>query len=366
MSRTLTIGIIGTRGIPNRYGGFEAFAEELSVRLVRRGHRVVVYVPHDHPWKEDSYRGVGLVRCHDPSAWLGAAGQFVYDLLCNLNARRNSCDLLLHLGYTSDSVWYRLWSPRAAHLCNMDGMEWQRAKYPAAVRTFLKRAEQWAARRSDLLVADSPVIRDYLASQYPTPVRFISYGATVQESFRPETVRGFGVEPGRYDLLVARMEPENNIRMALEARGNLGAEIPLLVFGNATSYGRKLQKEFGGAEGIRFPGSLYDTGKMNALRHFSRYYIHGHSAGGTNPSLLEAMACGCRIVAHDNAYNRAVLGGSAGYYTDAGSLSDLLTYPPGRIFDEWTRENLAIIRTRHDWERITTEYEEAFRTVTEG
>jgi glycosyltransferase involved in cell wall biosynthesis len=361
MSNSLKIGIIGTRGIPNRYGGFETFAAQISPRLVARGHQVFVYCSHDQAYRQATINGVNLVFRYNPESLLGTAGQFIYDLNCNLHSRIHPFDVILHLGYTSDAVWTGLWSSRAKHLTNMDGMEWQRSKYASPVQSYLKKAEKRAAKGSDMLIADSTAILDYLESHYPTPARFISYGAEIPGSF-DSTVQGrFVVDPYLYDLLIARAEPENNIEMAIEAKLGENSAVPLLIFSNETNFGIRMKGRYRHEKMIRFEQANYLEEVLNSLRHYSRYYIHGHSAGGTNPSLLEAMACGCRILAHDNRFNRSVLAGNAGFYKDALQLTDLLKQNWSvEEFLPQTQKNLEAIRTNHHWDFITDEYERAF------
>jgi glycosyltransferase involved in cell wall biosynthesis len=361
MRDKLNIGIIGTRGIPNRYGGFEAFAEQISRRLAEKGHQVTVYCSHDQQYREKTMSGVNLVFRYNPETWMGTAGQFIYDLNCNLHSLGMTFNVILHLGYTSDSIWTRLWNRRSLHLTNMDGMEWMRSKYTPMVRSFLKKAEKRAATRSTLLIADSRGIREYLESHYPTPVRYISYGADIPASFTADVTGEFHVEQYQYDLLIARMEPENNIEMAVAAKLQENSTIPLLVFSNDTRYGTCLKKKYEHERLIRFHPANYQRDILNSLRRYSRYYIHGHSVGGTNPSLLEAMACECRILAHDNPFNRGVLENNAGFYQDALQLTDLLNqkWSPGK-FHQHTEHNLTSIRNNHNWEFITNEYESAF------
>lgn len=371
MGTDLRIAILGTRGIPNRYGGFEAFASELAPRLVQRGHRVTVYCPHDQQYREQEYLGVRLVFRPNPETILGTAGQFIYDLGCNLHSRREPFDVVLHLGYTSDSVWNRLWSPDSKHVTNMDGMEWKRAKYPPAVRAFLKKAEAWAARRSEMLIADHPVILDYLKETYETPAVFISYGATIPDRlYGPDEIPEMalhGLHSESYDLVLARMEPENNIETAIRAKLGEGGNVPLVIISNDTRYGTTLKKRYSGEKLIRFLPAVYRPGATDAIRQHARFYIHGHASGGTNPSLLEAMACGCRILAHDNPFNRGVLGADGMFYADAASLAEQLK--SAGTFQKLTptvAENLRKIRESHNWESITDQYEQALLSVAAG
>jgi glycosyltransferase involved in cell wall biosynthesis len=358
---SLHIGILGTRGIPNRYGGFEAFAEQLAPRLAEKGHRVTVFCSHDQENKDRVFKNVKLDFQYNPEKIFGTFGQFIYDLNCNLKASRDKFQILLHLGYTSDSVWHRLWPRNTVHITNMDGFEWRRAKYSKPVQNFLKQAESWAAGNSQALVADSPVILDYLQKNYKTPAFYIGYGAEIPDSFNENLLFPFGLTMGRYDLIIARMEPENNIELAVRAHLLSDRNTPLVIIANETNYGKSLKNRFCHNLSVRFLPPCYDRNTLHALRHFARYYIHGHSAGGTNPSLLEAMACGCRILAHDNPFNRSVLEGNSAFYDHAEALAELISRPADNLdFNQWGRNNVERIRNYFSWDYITDSYEALF------
>ena len=163
----LKIAILGTRGIPNHYGGFEQFAEYLAKGLVERGFEVSVYNSHNHPYREKTWNGVEIIHCYDPEDKIGTAGQFIYDLNCIKDSRKRDFDIILQLGYTSSSVWNRfLPRKRTIITTNMDGLEWKRSKYSKPVQQFLKRAEGLAVKFSDHLIADSKGIREYLKEKY--------------------------------------------------------------------------------------------------------------------------------------------------------------------------------------------------------
>ena len=359
----MRIGILGTRGIPNAYGGFEQFAEHFSSHMVRRGHQVWVYCSSLHPYQTSTWNGVQLIHCPDPEDRMGSFGQFIYDYRCMKDARRRSFDILLILGYTSSSVWMRMAPAASISITNMDGLEWKRSKYPPAVRRFLKKAESWAAKRSDYLIADSPAIAEYLQNNYGRNAKYVAYGATPYEHPEPNYLREFGVEPGKYSMLVARSEPENHIHTICEAYAHSSAKDPLLVIGNFDNrYGKGLKKYFSD-DRIRFIGPVYELEKLNPLRHYSRLYFHGHSVGGTNPSLLEAMASSALICAHDNVFNRAVLGENAFYFSSMTDLQEQINKQPKKQdYKHFLSANLTKIRDHYSWPRISNELEDFFES----
>lgn len=325
MRKSYKIAILGTRGIPNQYGGFEALAEHLSVYLANKGHEVVVYQTHNHPCKTETYKGVTIQRCYNPEIWLGTIGQFGYDLRCQLDARHKDFDVWLHLGYTSNTIWSCLWTKKALQVSNMDGFEWQRSKYSSAVRLFLRWAEKRAVAGSDVCIADHPEIARYLKLTYNIDAHMIRYGASLVPPVKPNVPL-----PDSFDLVMARMEPENNIQLALESQ--LHANRPLVIAGNATNrFARHLMKRFPQGKRIHWIGGVYRPEEAEWLRKHCTFYIHGHSVGGTNPSLIQAMASGCRIIAHDNVFTRELLKNvCVGYASNANELAALRRTHPGQ------------------------------------
>ncbi|MBN9384508.1 MAG: DUF1972 domain-containing protein [Chitinophagaceae bacterium] len=356
---SLRIAIMGTRGIPNHYGGFEQLAEYLAPGLVQAGHNVTVYNSHNHPYQEKTWKGVQIRHCYDPEYLLGSAGQFVYDLNCLIDARKRKYDVILQLGYTSSSVWGMLFPRNSMILYNLDGLEWQRTKYSPAIRKFLLYAEKLAVKYSDFYIADSPVIQSYFRDKYGIEPEYIAYGA---ELFSPADLRvpdGFGVRPGEYFLLMARMEPENNIETILDGYTRSNTEMPILVVGDTINkFSKRLRAKFGGDKRVIFTGGIYDQWKMHCLKSFCRLYFHGHSTGGTNPSLLEAMASEALIAAHDNVFNRQVLEDNALYFSSPEDIAGLVDHlPPGLDTVGMKKENLEKIVQRYRWPDIIAKYE---------
>lgn len=357
----MRVGILGTRGIPNAYGGFEQFAQYLALGLFKKGHEVFVYNSSDHPYRGKEWNGIHIVHRTDWEKKIGTAGQFVYDYNCFRDAARRKYDVLLQLGYTSSSIWRRIWPREATNIINMDGLEWKRSKYNRLTRKFLRKAEGWAVKYGDILVADSIGIRDYIQAEYGRSSIYIPYGAEIPEKFDQEIPSRFGLERGDYSLLMARMEPENNIEMIIRGWMASGPTRPLVLIGNpGNSFGRYLVRTYRHKK-LHFIGAIYETEVINALRHYSALYLHGHSVGGTNPSLLEAMACGCLIAAHDNPFNRAILGEETYYFSSADQVCDVLK-SKSEVKNNllWQEKNMEKIKVTYSWDKIIGDYENLF------
>jgi glycosyltransferase involved in cell wall biosynthesis len=363
----MKIGILGTRGIPNAYGGFEQFAQYLALGLQKKGHEVYVYNSSEHPYRDKEWNGVHIIHCRDWEKRIGTAGQFVYDYNCFRDAARRKFDILLQLGYTSSSVWYWLWPRDAVNIINMDGLEWKRSKYGRLTRRFLRQAEKLAVRHGNVLVADSIGIRDYIRTAFGKDSVYIPYGANIPATFDPAIPGRYGLELNGYYLLMARMEPENNIEMVIRGWMDSRKDKPLVLIGNpGNTFGKYLVKTYH-HERLHFIGAVYAMEIVDALRHYSSLYLHGHSVGGTNPSLLEAMACGCNIAAHDNAFNKAILGEDASYFSSAGNVTELLdAVPDESVLRRSQERNREKILQLYSWEKIIGQYEQLFAGVAPG
>lgn len=370
----MKIAIISTRGIPNNYGGFEQFAEYISVGLVRRGHEVVVYSPKFHPYKDDYYKGVRIKHIYSPEKWMGSSiGSFFYDFASLRDAlMKEDFDIIYEAGYTSiipAYIWFDVKNiKRPVFTTNMDGLEYKRSKFNKWVQRFLFWEEKMAVRHSHYLIADNMGIRDYYKEKYGRESTFLAYGADVHDDYDAGYLKEYNIRPDDYYILVARMEPENNIRMVIEgylhSKENDGSR-PLVVVGKThTPHGKELVAKYGKEKMIRFVGGIYDFRKLNSLRHYSRAYFHGHSVGGTNPSLLEAMAAGCFVLAHDNIFNRAVLKENALYYSTAKRVTELfnqLDVILSAYKTAYTDANIEVIRNEYSWEHLIDEHEKYFK-----
>lgn len=360
----MKIGILGTRGIPNNYGGFEQFAEFLSVGLVKRGHHVSVYNSHKHQYQDKTFQGVDIIHCFDPEYKIGTSGQFIYDFNCIRDARKRNFDILLQLGYTSSSVWAKWLPSKSIIVTNMDGLEWKRTKYRKPVQRFLLKAEKWAVNSSDHLIADSIGIQQYLENKYDRKAYYIAYGAEIFNDPDQDVLENYNVEPYKFDMLIARLEPENSIEIILDGVAKSNSTNRFLVIGNhETSYGEYLKGKYADKPGIIFTGGIYNQNDLNQLRYYSQLYFHGHTVGGTNPSLLEAMGSQALIAANDNDFNRAILQDDGYYFTSEDDIKRLMEFVVKN--DNLTRisNNLKKIEFEFNWNAIIDQYESFFKEI---
>jgi len=355
----MRIGILGTRGIPNYYGGFEQFTQYLSIGLEKKGHEVYVYCSDLHPYKKNKWKGVYLVHCQDLENKIGTPGQFIYDFNCVIDSRKRNFDVLLQLGYTSSSIWNKLLPKKAKILTNMDGLEWKRTKFNPIVQQFLKQAEKWAVFSSDELISDSIGIQKYIQEKYARTSTFIPYGAEIFTKPNQIFLEKWDINKYKYYILVARMEPENNIDMILEGYNQSTTNFPFIVIGKLnTPFAAKLKEKYKHNNKILFIGGIYDQEELSNLRYFSKLYFHGHSVGGTNPSLLEAMGCSANIVAHNNIFNESILGTDALYFSSYKDVSMIIEqFEKKDIKFNFIKNNLKKIEQIFSWDRIVNEYE---------
>lgn len=373
----MKIAFVSVRGIPNNFGGFEQFAEYISVGLAERGHEVTVYSPHYHPYKGNEYKGVRIKHIYSPEQWMGGSvGSFFYDFASLRDAlKKENFDIIYEAGYTSiipAYIWFNVKNIKhPIFTTNMDGLEYKRTKFNKWVRKFVFWEERMAVKHSHYLIADNMGIHDYYKEKYGKESKFLAYGADIHDDYDESLLAEFGLKAKDYYLLVARIEPENNLDMAIEGylASNENGKKPLVIVGKTnTPYAKELVEKYGDKDSIRFMGGIYDFKKLNSVRYYSFAYFHGHSVGGTNPSLLEAMASGCFILAHDNIFNRAVLKANALYYANADDVKKLLDNIHSYSCtdrDKFVNANIDEIRNGYSWEKLVDEHEKYFKWLLE-
>ena len=353
-----SLAILGTRGIPARHGGFETFAEKLAIFLVGNGWEVDVYCQTDRQEEPYFWNGVRLVPIRAPGD--SAFSTMVFDLLATLHSLKNH-RLPLVLGYNTAalSIFYRLAGRRS--VMNMDGIEWQRDRWPKYVKAWFWLNERLGCYLSDHLIADHPEIARQLATKVrASKISFIAYGSDPTLEADPKLLAP--LVPGQYGLVIGRIVPENSILEIVRNWTRAGFEHRLAVVGafspNDYSYHAAVKEAAG--ESVHFLGPVYNKAHLDALRLYALFHIHGHRVGGTNPSLVEALGAGSPIVAHDNCFNRWVAGEHAFYFKDDSEFilacRKLVTSPAERL-----AELRRASRTRHadafQWDGILANYE---------
>lgn len=368
----MKIAFVSTRGIPNNYGGFEQFAEYISVGLAKRGHEIVVYSPHFHPYKEKEYKGVRIKHIYSPETWMGSSiGSFFYDFASLRDALKNeNFDIIYEAGYTSivpAYIWFNVKKIKnPIFTTNMDGLEYKRTKFNKWVQNFVFWEERTTVKYSHYLIADNMGIHDYYKEKYGKESKFLAYGADIHDNYQESFLNDLNLKANQYYLLIARLEPENNIEMAIQGylASTENGKRPLIIVGKTnTPHGKELVDKYGHERSVKFVGGIYDFDKLNSIRHFSFAYFHGHSVGGTNPSLLEAMASNCFILANNNIFNKAVLNDSAIYYSNVTEVSNILNSIENlaeKYKETFITQNLEVIRQEYSWEKLIDEHEKYF------
>ncbi len=331
----MNVKILGSRGIPAKHGGFETFAEDLSLFLASRGHRVTVYcqIAANQHRTEDVWNGVHRILIPAADHPLGT---IEFDWKATWHAAESG-GVILTLGYNTAvfNLIYRL--RHVQNAMNMDGLEWKRKKWTVAQRAWLWFNEWAGARLANHLIADHPEIARHLERHTSAAkITTIPYGADEVIAAPSEPLRCMGLKPKGYYLLIARPEPENSILEIVQAFSSPAISVPLVILGDYSSKSRAYQRQVMDAAGpnIKFVGPIYDREIARSLRFHARAYVHGHRVGGTNPSLVEALAAGNPIIAHDNVFTRWVAGNGAKFFNDAGELIDIassLERDPGHL-----------------------------------
>jgi glycosyltransferase involved in cell wall biosynthesis len=358
-----TVRILGTHGVPANYGGFETAAENVALYLAEQGWRVIVYCQDDGrgPLREDTWNG--LERVIIPIDTPGWRGTSKFDLLSIRHAARYR-DACLTFGYNTAifNVWQRL--KRIPLVINMDGIEWSRARWGFARQSILYVNERIACVVGDDLIADHPEIEVYLAKKARrSKISMVTYGAH-EITDAPESIpQEFGLEPGRYLTLICRAIPENSILELVQGFSVRPRGMRLAVLGSydpaTDEYHRAVMAA--ASDEVDFLGAIYEPKTVSGLRFHSAAYLHGHTVGGTNPSLVEALAAGNPVLAHDNAYNRWTTGPDAAlFFTTADDVSarlDEMLDDPQRL-----AAMSAASRARHHaeftWEYVAGQYEQ--------
>jgi glycosyltransferase involved in cell wall biosynthesis len=357
-----TISILGSRGVPAGHGGFETLAEHLSLYLAGRGWATTVYcqVEGAGPLSEDAWRGVRRILV--PTRSPGATGTVVFDWRSTIHAAREP-GIALVLGYNTAAFAPILRAAGRRVVINMDGIEWQRAKWSPMQRLWLRLNERVGTRVAHDLIADHPEILRHLERHADAArITTIPYGARRIAAAPLEPVAALGLAPSGYLLVVARLEPENSILEIVRAFSARRRGLALAVVGPLDAATNAYHRSVAAAAGaeVRFLGPVYDQEALGALRFHALAYLHGHTVGGTNPSLVEAMGARNAVIAHDNRFNRWVAGDAARYFRDeAGLDAEIAAVSSSPEVREALRAGIAArFEAAFTWSAILAQYEQ--------
>jgi glycosyltransferase involved in cell wall biosynthesis len=361
----MRIALMGTRGVPARYGGFETCVEEVGRRLAGLGHDVVVYCREPGPAEH-----LGMRRVVVGSVKKKVLETLSSTALAAAHAVRHRPDAVVLFNAANAPLLSVLRAARLPVATHVDGLEWKRAKWSGAGRRYYRAAEALAVRWSDALIADAAGIRDYYTAEFGAETELIAYGAPLLDRPGTDLLAGADVEPGEYHLAVARFEPENHVLEIVEGYRRSAATRTLVVVGAAPyadDYTAVIQAAAGGDPRVRLVGGIYDQRLLDQLYAGALTYLHGHSVGGTNPSLLRAMGAGTATLAWDVLFNREVLGASGRYFAAPDQLAALLAAAEADRADVAARAAAARERaTAYDWDDVAKSYEQLCERLAAG
>lgn len=356
----LRIAMIGTRGVPARYGGFETAVEQVGARLVKAGHRVVVYCrsePGNDGLRPDRHLGMELV--HLPAARKRSLETLSHTALSVAHLLRRRPDAAFVFNAANAPLLPVLRAAGVPVATHVDGLEWKRAKWGRTGQRYYRAAEALSVRWSDALIADAVGIADYYRAEFGAPTTLLTYGAPLIAP-GSDRLAELGLEPRGYHLVVARFEPENHVDLIVDGYRRSAARKPLVVVGSApysdeyTAHVRALADHR-----VRFLGGVWDQVQLDQLYASAFTYLHGHSVGGTNPSLLRALGAGAAVIAYDVDFNREVAEDAGRYFADAADVAARIEEAEAAPDDVAAAAARAReVAARYDWDDVAAGYEE--------
>jgi len=360
----MKLAILGTRGIPANYGGFETFAEELSVRLAARGHDLTVYGRSNNiRYKGTEYKGVKLVIL--PTIGTKHLDTVFHTFLSVFHAifRRFDAVLICNAANAVFAVVPRVTGTPVA--LNVDGIERKRKKWGIAGRTYYQISEYLATWIPSVIITDAAVIREYYLKRYGASSKMIAYGAECTRQMTTAVQQRLGINPRTYVLYVSRLEPENNAHLVIQAFERVKTSMPLLIVGDAP-YAHEYIAALKSTSDTRvmFPGALYGM-DYRELQSHAYVYVHATEVGGTHPALIEAMGAGNCVIVYDTPENREVVGDCGLFFSSGAELTNLLqkAIDSPQLVDGFREKAQARARKQYSWDAIADEYEALFREL---
>jgi glycosyltransferase involved in cell wall biosynthesis len=353
----LRIALMGTRGIPANYGGFETCVEEIAPRLAALGHDVTVYcrTPQiQHPG--NTYRGVRLRKL--PTIRNKYLDTIFHSTISALHALLHRYDVVLMFGVGNSPVCALLRAGRLPVILNVDGLDWKRDKWPPPAKALLRLAEKVATHVANRTITDSRHVQHYYRTRFGVNLDYIPYGASPALADLNGTLKELGLEPEQYFLYVGRLEPENHVHDLVEASRVADPVRPVIIVGDAPyadDYKRRLKRHAPPA--VRFPGAIYGPDYWE-LNHHAYAYVFPVQSSGTHPALIEAMASSNCVLVRDTPDNRAVGGDAVRYFKGVGELVELMRWAETDPHEVRRLGELAAERARelYNWDRVTADY----------
>jgi glycosyltransferase involved in cell wall biosynthesis len=361
----MKVAILGTRGIPANYGGFETFAEELSVRLAARGRQVTVYGRSNNVRDVGrEYRGVEIIIL--PTIGTKHLDTVVHTFLSVFHAlsKRYDCILMCNAANAVFACVPRIAGTPVA--LNVDGIERKRKKWGIVGRTYYRISEFLATVIPSVIVTDAAVIRDYYLKRYGAHSVMIAYGADCRRLETTEVLAKLHVQPRGYILYVSRLEPENNAHLVVEAFRAVQTDHALLIVGDAP-YAQKYIEQLKSTTDprVRFPGAIYGTGYRELQSH-ALVYVHATEVGGTHPALIEAMGAGNCVIVYDTPENREVVADCGLFFKNPAHLAEQIQRAIGdpEMMERFRRMAQARAQALYSWDAVTDRYEKLFNEMT--
>lgn len=360
----MKIAIVGTQGLPNKYGGFETLADYL-VKYLSIKHDITVYCSSKSIGRgADEYCGAKLKYVN--VADHGASG-ILYDSICLLDAQKQNFDAILVLGTLQYPAMPFLTKKTLNKVVsNFGGLDWQRNKWSPLAQKVIYNIVKMSVKYSKVIISDNKRIQDYIKQDFGKDSYLIAYGGDQSQHLpiTQEMAEQYPFLNGKYAFEVARIQPDNNIEMLMKAF-IMANDIPFVLVGNwnKSNYGIEIKKKYQGEKNLILLDAIYDKSILDVLRSNCYFYVHGHSAGGTNPSLCEAMNLGLPIMAFSNGFNQNTTFGKAMYFEDEYQLKEMILSVKDEEMNRIADDMKDLAKQYYRWEYIVSEYERVLSKV---
>ena len=369
LNTSMRIAILGTRGIPNHYGGYEQYAEFLALRFAKRGHDVLVYNSHNHSYQGSEWNNITIIHMRDTEFKLGSVGRFIYNYKCIRDIRKQNCDIILQLDYSTLSLWDFLLPKNSGIVTVFDSLKSKQVHHRKFMSLYLLFSERLAVKFSNHLISDSKNVADYLKEKFHRSSTVIPSGADIFINPNVDLLKFHQVLPFKYNMLIAKLMPQDLIEVVLDGVVKANLTSPFLVIGNPTTeYSLYLKEKYKDTAQIQFIGGMYNYSKRNNLRYFSNLCFYVNTTYSTNSLLVQAMASSTLISTNTDKLTQEILGNNCLYYQNVDDVVLQLTTinKQDEKYQMMLEKNRAKVRNFHNWDDILKLYEKDFGNVIEN